>query len=86
MKLQDYDNAENTNIDFKEQVEYSKNKSWIKSVSAFVNTNDVIILFGIKDVEQIFKVKKSRASEIIAKLLKTNLIKECQNSKYRFKK
>ena len=32
-------NVENTNIDFKEKVEYQKPKSWLKSVSAFANTN-----------------------------------------------
>jgi ATP-dependent DNA helicase RecG len=49
MKLKDYDKAENSNIDFKEKVETSKPKSWLKSVSAFANTNGGVILFGVRD-------------------------------------
>lgn len=53
MKLQNYEKIESTNIDFKEKVEYSKPKSWLKSVSAFANTNGGILLFGIKDKDRI---------------------------------
>ena len=52
MKLSEYEKVENTNIDFKEKVEYSKPKSWLKSVSAFANTNGGILLFGIRDVDK----------------------------------
>ena len=52
MKLQDYNKVENTNIDFKEKVEYSKPKSWLKSVSAFANSNGGILLFGVRDVDK----------------------------------
>lgn len=41
MKLKDYENAETTNIDFKEKVELNKPKSWLKSVSAFANSTVV---------------------------------------------
>ena len=37
MHLEDYGKIESTNIEFKEKVEYSKPKSWLKSVSAFAN-------------------------------------------------
>ena len=52
MQLHDYNKIENSNIDFKEKVEYSKPKSWLKSVSAFANSNGGIILFGIRDVDK----------------------------------
>ena len=49
MKLKDFEKVESTNIDFKESLEYSKPKSWLKTVSAFANTNGGILLFGIRD-------------------------------------
>lgn len=52
MKLNDYEKVESTNIDFKEKVEYKKPKSWLKSISAFANTNGGIILFGIRDIDR----------------------------------
>ncbi len=127
MSLKDYDKIENTNIDYKEKVEYLKPKSWLKSVSAFANSNGGSLLFGIRDadyfmirmykclpsntrkktytliqklfdiymyryefrrdnIEEIFNVKKSRASEIIALLLNSNLIEESNPTKYKFKR
>lgn len=47
--LENYEKIESTNIDFKEEVEYKKPKSWLKTVSAFANTSGGIILFGIRD-------------------------------------
>ena len=52
MHLEDYGKIESTNIDFKEKVEYSKPKSWLKSVSAFANTNGGILLFGVRDIDR----------------------------------
>ncbi len=52
MQLKDYEKVENSNIEFKEKVEYNKPKSWLKSVSAFANSNGGILLFGIKDVDR----------------------------------
>jgi ATP-dependent DNA helicase RecG len=49
VKLEDYQKAETTNIDFKVDLEKEKPKSWLKSVSAFANTKGGIILFGIDD-------------------------------------
>lgn len=52
MQLKDYEKVESTNIEFKEKVEYNKSKSWLKTVSAFANSNGGILLFGIKDVDR----------------------------------
>lgn len=42
--------------------------------------------FKREDVEQIFEVRKSRVSEIIALLLDKNLIQQSEPTKYKFKK
>ena len=52
MGLNDYEKIENTNIDYKEKVEYTKPKSWLKSVSAFANSNGGSLLFGVRDVDK----------------------------------
>lgn len=52
MTLKDYEQIENSNIDFKEKVELNKPKSWLKSVSAFANTNGGILLFGVRDEDR----------------------------------
>ena len=52
MQLKDYEKVESTNIDFKEVVEYKKSKSWLKSVSAFANSNGGILLFGVRDLDR----------------------------------
>lgn len=52
MKLNDYEKVESTNIDFKEEVEYRKPKSWLKSVSAFANSNGGVLLFGVRDIDR----------------------------------
>lgn len=49
MKIEDFERAETSNIDFKEALEEKKPKSWLKSVSAFANTKGGVILFGIND-------------------------------------
>jgi len=52
MQLKKYEQTESTYIDFKEKVEYNRPKSWLKSVSAFANSNGGILLFGIRDVDR----------------------------------
>ena len=52
MQLKDYEKVERSNIEFKEKVEYNKSKSWLKSVSAFANSNGGILLFGVRDVDR----------------------------------
>lgn len=42
--------------------------------------------FKWEDVAEIFKVKKSRASEVIDLLLDSNLIEQSDPTKYKFKK
>ena len=49
MKIEDYEKAETSNIDFKVSLEIKKTKNWLKSVSAFANTKGGIIIFGIDD-------------------------------------
>lgn len=51
MKLKKYEKIEGSNIDFKEKLEINKPKSWLKSVSAFANTNGGILLFGVRDTD-----------------------------------
>ena len=53
MQLKDYEKVESSNIEFKEKVEYNKSKSWLKSVSAFANSNGGILLFGIRDIDRV---------------------------------
>lgn len=71
MKIEDFERAETTNIDFKEYLEEKKPKSWLKSISAFANTKGGIILFGIDDkkhehkgIENVAKVTE-KISELI---------------------
>lgn len=45
MKLLEYSKIESTNIDYKENVERKKPKSWLKSVSAFANTKGGILFW-----------------------------------------
>lgn len=71
MKLDDYEKAESSNIDFKEKIEYKKPKSWLKSISAFANTNGGVLLFGVRDVDKaplgLINVKKD--SEKLTELI-----------------
>ncbi len=52
MRLEDYEKIESTNIDYKEKLEESHPRSWLKSVSAFANTNGGVLLFGVNDNRQ----------------------------------
>ena len=76
MKLSDYDKVENTNIDFKEKVEYSKPKSWLKSVSAFANSNGGILLFGVRDNDRkaIGLTNVIKDSEKVSELINSKII------------
>lgn len=53
IELKDYGKIESTSIDYKEKSWNKKPKSWLKSVSAFANTNGGILLFGISDKDKI---------------------------------
>lgn len=74
MKLEDYQKAETTNIDFKVDLEIKKPKSWLKSVSAFANTKGGIILFGLDD-----ETHEAKGVENVAKL--TEKISELINDR-----
>ncbi|MDD2391583.1 MAG: ATP-binding protein [Bacilli bacterium] len=52
MTLKDYEHVESTNIDYKEKLEVSHPKSWLKSVSAFANTKGGILLYGVRDEDK----------------------------------
>ncbi len=57
MKIDDYEKAETTNIDFKVDLEQERPKSWLKSVSAFANTKGGIILFGVDNTHKLIGLK-----------------------------
>lgn len=47
--MTDFKNIESTQLDYKLNLETGKPKSWLKSVSAFANTQGGHILFGVTD-------------------------------------
>ena len=75
MALKDYEKVESTNIDFKEKLEYGKPKSWLKSVSAFANTDGGVLLFGVrdKDREAIGLANLAKDSEKASELIMKNI-------------
>ena len=75
MRLKEYEKIESSNIDFKEKVETKKPKSWLKSVSAFANSNGGILLFGIRDIDRKAIGLKNviEDSEIISKLINSKI-------------
>lgn len=75
MQLKDYNKVENTNIDFKEKLEYKKPKSWLKSVSAFANCNGGMLLFGVRDKDRlpIGLENAVKDSETISKLINSKI-------------
>ena len=52
MTLKEYELVESTNIDYKEKLETSHPRSWLKSVSAFANTKGGILLYGVRDTDK----------------------------------
>ena len=75
MKLNDYEKIESTSIDFKEKVEYSKPKSWLKSVAAFANCSGGILLFGVRDNDRkpIGLEDATKDSEKISELINSRI-------------
>ena len=56
--MQIHDNrliAECTSYDFKEMLERKKVKSWLKSVSAFANTDGGSLFYGVNDEGEIVR-------------------------------
>ena len=75
MKLKDYEQIESTNIDFKEKLETSHPKSWLKSVSAFANTKGGILLYGVDDNRNPIGVENlSDTSSKITDLINSKII------------
>lgn len=76
MKLKDFEKVESTHIDFKETLEDKKPKSWLKSVSAFANTNGGILLFGVRDKDRkaVGLENVSESAEKISELINTRII------------
>ncbi|MBP5426433.1 MAG: putative DNA binding domain-containing protein [Clostridiales bacterium] len=75
MNIHDYEKAETSNIDYKEELEEKKPKSWLKSVSAFANTKGGIILFGINDKNHTLVGLKDiqRVAEKITELINSKI-------------
>lgn len=76
MKLKDFEKVESTHIDFKEKLEEKKPKSWLKSVSAFANTNGGILLFGVRnsDRKAVGLKNVNESAEKISELINTDII------------
>ena len=66
--------GEATTYDKKEKVEYSKPKSWLKSVSAFANGEGGFLVFGVSDNNKIVGLDNAeRDAEFISETIKTKL-------------
>lgn len=75
--MQIHDNrliAECTSYDFKEMLERKKVKSWLKSVSAFANTDGGSLFYGVNDEGEIVGLKNVQAdSDFISEMIKARL-------------
>ena len=66
--------AETTEIEFKEEIEYKKPKSWLKTVSAFSNGIGGTIYFGVNDNREIIGLEDvQKHIEKISELIKTHM-------------
>jgi len=66
--------GETTEYDKKQNVEIHKPKSWLKSVSAFANTNGGSLIFGISDNDEIIGLQNPEGdAEKISELIKTRI-------------
>ena len=75
MKLTKYNKIESSTIDYKEKVENKKPKSWLKTISAFANSNGGILIFGVRDNdhELIGLTNPIKDSEEISKLINNKI-------------
>ncbi len=75
--MQIHDNrliAECTSYDFKEMLERKKVKSWLKSVSAFANTDGGSLFYGVNDEGEIVGLKNVQAdADFISEMIKARL-------------
>ncbi len=76
MKLDKYGKIEGTKLDFKEKVEFKKAKSWLKTVSAFSNTQGGLLIFGVEDkTREIIGVDDiEETSERISKMINDRIL------------
>lgn len=66
--------GEATAYDKKEQVERSKPKSWLKSVSAFANGEGGVLIWGISDNDELTGIANAKDdAEFISETIKTKL-------------
>ena len=66
--------AETTEVEFKENIELKKPKSWLKTVSAFSNGIGGIIYFGVSDERKIVGIENvQECIEKISELIKTRI-------------
>ena len=52
MDISKYIMMESSHVDFKEMLETKKAKSWLKTISAFANTGEGYLLFGVRDTDR----------------------------------
>ena len=75
--MQIHDNrliAECTSYDFKEMLERKKVKSWLKSVSAFANTEGGSLFYGVSDEGEIVGLENPQAdADFISEMIKARL-------------
>ena len=75
--MQIYDNrliAECTSYDFKEMLERKKVKSWLKSVSAFANTDGGSLFYGVNDEGEIVGLENVQTdADFISEMIKARL-------------
>ena len=75
--MQIHDNrliAECTSYDFKEMLERKKVKSWLKSVSAFANTDGGSLFYGVNDEGEIVGLENAQAdADFISEMIKARL-------------
>ena len=65
--------AECSSYDFKEMLERKKVKSWLKSVSAFANTDGVSLFYGVNNEGEIVGLKNVQAADFISEMIKARL-------------
>ena len=66
--------AECSSYDFKEMLERKKVKSWLKSVSAFANTNGGSLFYGVNDDGVIVGLENPQAdTDFISEMIKARL-------------
>lgn len=66
--------AECTAYDFKEMLERKKVKSWLKSISAFANTDGGSLFYGVNDNGEIVGLKDPQAdADFISEMIKARL-------------